>query len=31
LAQAVLGGVLSAESIAGIPSFRDVLPGAFGR
>lgn len=31
LAQAVLGGVLAAESIAGIPSFRDVLPGAFGR
>ncbi|MCA2241149.1 P1 family peptidase [Mycobacterium sp. WUMAC-067] len=31
LAQAVLGGVLAAESIAGIPSYRDVLPGAFGR
>jgi L-aminopeptidase/D-esterase-like protein len=31
LAQAVLGGVLTAESIAGIPSYRDVLPGAFGR
>lgn len=31
LADAVLGGVLAAESIAGIPSYRDVLPGAFGR
>jgi L-aminopeptidase/D-esterase-like protein len=31
LAQAVLGGVLAAESVAGIPSYRDVLPGAFGR
>lgn len=31
LAHAVLGGVLAAESIAGIPSYRDVLPGAFGR
>src|SRR5690349_8232743 len=31
LSQAVLGGVLAAESIAGIPSYRDVLPGAFGR
>lgn len=31
LAEAVLGGVLAAESIAGIPSYRDVLPGAFGR
>ncbi|MEE2853430.1 MAG: P1 family peptidase [Actinomycetota bacterium] len=31
LAQAVLDGVLAAESIAGIPSYRDVLPGAFGR
>ena len=31
LAQAVLGGVLAADSIAGIPSYRDVLPGAFGR
>ncbi|OBH65702.1 hypothetical protein A5685_19195 [Mycobacterium colombiense] len=30
LAGAVLGGVLAAESIAGIPSYRDVLPGAFG-
>ena len=28
---AVLGGVLAAESIAGIPSYRDVLPGACGR
>ncbi|WP_406814641.1 P1 family peptidase [Mycobacterium sp. M23085] len=31
LAQAVLAGVLAADSIAGIPSYRDVLPGAFGR
>lgn len=31
LAQAVLGGVLAAESVAGIPTYRDVLPGAFGR
>lgn len=31
LAHAVLGGVLAAESIAGIPSFRDVLSGALGR
>lgn len=31
LADAVLGGVLAAESIAGIPSYRDVLPGVFGR
>lgn len=31
LADAVLDGVLAAESIAGIPSYRDVLPGAFGR
>ncbi len=31
LADAVLGGVLAAESIAGIPSYRDVLPGAFAR
>ncbi|MEB4210622.1 P1 family peptidase [Mycobacterium sp. 94-17] len=31
LAHAVLGGVLAAESVAGIPSYRDVLPGAFGR
>lgn len=31
LAEAVLGGVLAAESIAGIPSYRDVLPEAFGR
>ena len=30
LAQAVLGGVLAATSIAGIPSYRDVRPGAFG-
>lgn len=31
LARAVLGGVLAAETIAGIPSYRDVLPGALGR
>jgi L-aminopeptidase/D-esterase-like protein len=31
LARAVLVGVLAAESIAGIPTYRDVLPGAFGR
>lgn len=31
LAHAVLGGVLASKSIAGIPSYRDVLPGAFGR
>lgn len=31
LARAVLGGVLAADSIAGIPSYRDVLPGALGR
>jgi L-aminopeptidase/D-esterase-like protein len=31
LAHAVLSGVLAAKSIAGIPSYRDVLPGAFGR
>ncbi len=30
LARAVLAGVLSAESVAGIPTYRDVLPGAFG-
>ena len=30
LAHAVLGGVLAARSIAGIPSYSDVLPGAFG-
>jgi L-aminopeptidase/D-esterase-like protein len=30
LARAVLVGVLAAESIAGIPTYRDVLPGAFG-
>jgi len=29
LARAVLGGVIAAESIAGIPTYRDVLPGAF--
>ncbi|MGH3641786.1 MAG: P1 family peptidase [Mycobacterium sp.] len=29
LASAVLTGVLAAESIAGIPSYRDVLPGSF--
>ncbi|MBZ4620547.1 hypothetical protein GBO18_11330, partial [Mycobacterium avium subsp. hominissuis] len=31
LAHAVLGGVLAADSVAGIPSYRDVLPGALGR
>ncbi len=30
LASAVLVGVLAAESVAGIPSYRDMLPGAFG-
>lgn len=29
LARAVLVGVLAAESLAGIPSYRDMLPGAF--
>jgi L-aminopeptidase/D-esterase-like protein len=29
LARAVLAGVLAAESVAGIPSYRDMLPGAF--
>jgi L-aminopeptidase/D-esterase-like protein len=31
LARAVLVGVLSAGSVAGIPTYRDALPGAFGR
>ena len=30
LARAVLAGVLAAESVAGIPTVRDMLPGAFG-
>jgi L-aminopeptidase/D-esterase-like protein len=30
LARAVLIGVFAAESVAGIPTYRDVLPGAFG-
>ncbi|SON61403.1 putative aminopeptidase [Mycobacterium simulans] len=30
LARAVLVGVMTAESVAGIPTYRDVLPGAFG-
>lgn len=30
LAQAVLSGVLAAQSIAGIPTYRGLLPGAFG-
>ncbi|MBW0020048.1 MAG: hypothetical protein JO236_21245, partial [Mycobacterium sp.] len=30
LARAVLAGVLTAESVAGIPTYRDVVPGAFG-
>ena len=29
LARAVLVGILAAESVAGIPSYRDMLPGAF--
>ena len=29
LARAVMVGVLAAESIAGIPTYRDMLPGAF--
>ncbi|OBK13918.1 P1 family peptidase [Mycobacterium asiaticum] len=29
LARAVLGGVVAAESVAGVPTYRDVLPGAF--
>lgn len=31
LARAVLAGVLAAESVAGIPTYRDMLPGAFAR
>jgi L-aminopeptidase/D-esterase-like protein len=31
LARAVLVGVLAAESVAGIPTYRDMLPGAFER
>jgi L-aminopeptidase/D-esterase-like protein len=30
LARAVLVGVLAAESVAGIPTYREMLPGAFG-
>jgi L-aminopeptidase/D-esterase-like protein len=30
LTRAVLVGVLAAESVAGIPTYRDMLPGAFG-
>jgi L-aminopeptidase/D-esterase-like protein len=30
LARAVLVGVIAAESVAGIPTYRDMLPGAFG-
>lgn len=30
LARAVLDGVFAAEAVAGIPAYRDVLPGAFG-
>ncbi len=30
LARAVVAGVIAAESVAGIPTYRDVLPGAFG-
>jgi L-aminopeptidase/D-esterase-like protein len=29
LARAVLAGVLAAESVAGIPTYRGMLPGAF--
>jgi L-aminopeptidase/D-esterase-like protein len=29
LARAVLAGVIAAESVAGIPTYRDLLPGAF--
>jgi L-aminopeptidase/D-esterase-like protein len=29
LARAVLGGVIAAESVAGIPTYRGLLPGAF--
>lgn len=29
LARAVLVGVLAAESVAGIPTYRGLLPGAF--
>jgi L-aminopeptidase/D-esterase-like protein len=29
LARAVLDGVIAAESVAGIPTYRDLLPGAF--
>jgi L-aminopeptidase/D-esterase-like protein len=29
LARAVLVGVLAAEAVAGIPAYRDLLPGAF--
>jgi L-aminopeptidase/D-esterase-like protein len=29
LARAVLLGVLAAQSVAGIPTYRDLLPGAF--
>jgi L-aminopeptidase/D-esterase-like protein len=31
LARAVLVGVIAAESVAGIPTYRDLLPGAFVR
>jgi L-aminopeptidase/D-esterase-like protein len=31
LARAVVVGVLAAESVAGVPTYRGVLPGAFGR
>lgn len=31
LARAVLDGVIAAESVAGVPAYRDVLPGAFRR
>ncbi|MBV9352609.1 MAG: P1 family peptidase, partial [Mycobacterium sp.] len=31
LARAVLVGVIAAESVAGIPTYRDLLPGTFER
>jgi L-aminopeptidase/D-esterase-like protein len=30
LARAVVVGVMAAESVAGVPTYREVLPGAFG-
>ncbi|HEY2448686.1 MAG TPA: P1 family peptidase, partial [Mycobacterium sp.] len=31
LARAVVGAVIAADPVAGIPTYRDLLPGAFGR